>query len=142
MSIQKQWACRFKDGAPLIEDQESFEAQCHKYEGKQGYVSLKLYRKQKSNPQQRYYRGVFVKMLADHLGYDYDDMHSAISMEHLLVVPEDGSPPYVMSTQLADWTTDRWERYMAHLRRWALDKFGVVIPEPNEIDMDQVRYPF
>ena len=43
-------------------------------------------------------------------------------------------PEITRSTALGQWTTAEWEDYMDFLRRWAVEQFGIVIEEPNQVD--------
>ena len=94
-----------------------------------GEVIMKVTKKKKdrSNKQNRYYRGVVVKMLSDQLGYEAEEIHSILGQMFLLV---DGPYPFVRSTK--DLTTVEMEEFLARVRRWASVEHGMYIPNPNE----------
>lgn len=133
--IVHKWACRFEGGKPVLDDPSGFKREVAGLEGKRGFVSVHVGTRQKSNLQNRYYRGVVCKRLAEYWGCTNDEAHRAISHEHLVVEAQGERPAFVRSTRLSDWTTAAWEDYMSHLRRWALTEFGVYIEEPNEVDL-------
>lgn len=110
-----------------------FLKECKRLRGKKGYISIIPWRKIKTNEQNRYYRGVVVQRLADYWGLSNEDAHQAISNEHLRFTSDLGFS-LVKTTALNEWGTGEWEDYMSHLRQWAIEKHGVYIEEPNEID--------
>jgi len=135
--IQHKWACTFEDGAPVPDNPTGLKMECLGMEGKRGYVSVQLYRRTKSNEQNRYYRGVVVQRFADYWGCANEEAHGALSFEHLAVHSDNPEmPAYVKSTRLSEWDTGMWERYMDFLRRWGMEKFNIRIELPNEVDFD------
>ena len=42
------------------------------------------------------------------------------------------------STSLDEWSTSEWEEYMHFLRMWASSEHSIIIPEPNEVDLDSL----
>lgn len=129
--------CTFKGGKPILENPEIFGKDCQSLEGKTGYVVLKTGSRSKSNRQNKYYWGVVIPILGEYFGYEKEQMHSALCLQHLVVKNEIG-PYYIKSTRLSEWTTDEWEKYMDYLKRWSVETFGVYIPSPNEVDYSQV----
>lgn len=94
-------------------------------------VVVKPYRAQRSSQQNRYYHGVVVALLAEHCGYDHDDMHEALAMKFLRIedCPVTGAPRR-LRTPKAD--TKQFADYLDACIRLAAEH-GVVIPEPNEV---------
>lgn len=74
----------------------------------------------RSMSQNRYYHAVVIKLLAEHMGYRPDEMHTLIKQMF-----------HVAST--ASLETDAFERLLEDIRAWAATDFGVTIPLPNEI---------
>ena len=88
-----------------------------------------------SSQQNRYYRGVVVKMIADELGYlRPDDVHEALKLEFLRVEadPEHGKP-FAYGRSTTTLKTDEFEDYLERIRIWAASFCGLIIPKPNEI---------
>lgn len=100
--------------------------------GLQGPVEVIVRRLQKkrSKNQNAYYRGVVIKIFANHLGYFPDEMHEICRQKFLLI--EDGRFQYVRSTK--SLSTSEMEDYLAKIRMWAASEYSCYIPEPNEID--------
>ncbi len=129
----------FKDGKFIPDNPDQLKRDILSMDGKKGYLVCMPYKKMKSNQQQKYYFAVIVKMLGEYWGYSIEEAHQAISMEHLKYKLNDKALPLIKSTKLSEWSTDEWERYTEFLRIWAANTFGVVIPNPDEIDMSQIK---
>lgn len=82
-------------------------------------------RKQRSDPQNRYYWGVIVKAIADHTGHTKDEVHDGL--RHMFL--KDGW--VIKSTK--DLSTAEAEEYHANCRMWAAATFSLIIPLPNEV---------
>ncbi len=95
-------------------------------------ITIEEYKEKRSNPQNRYYWGVIVKILGNHFGYTQKETHSAIGQEFLLV-ERDGKPPFVRST--SDLDTQEFVEFNEQVKIWAVTYFGVVIPDPESVDI-------
>lgn len=105
-----------------------------RYEGRAVDVVVKLHREQSSDPQRRYYFGVIVATLAEFCGYDRDEMHAALKWKFLRYTDRlglDRVPSY------RELDTAAAERYHDDVRRWAVTEYGVNIPEPNEVPVEE-----
>ncbi len=103
-------------------------------------VIVRKQRAQRSNNQNNYYFGVVCKILGDYFGYTEDEMHEALKIHFLTKGACD--IPTVGST--AKMNTAEFEDYLTKIKRWAASEYGVIIPDPNEIDVPEVtpnRYP-
>ena len=89
-------------------------------------------RGKRSDPQNRYYWGMVIKILREHFGYTKNGMHDAIGIE-LRIEHHDNGPPTIEST--ANMDTKRFEEYLEEVRLWAYHKYQVSIPLPNEFDI-------
>ena len=90
--------------------------------------------KQKSNRQQRYYRGYVCQTIGQHLGYTAEEMHGIIQAAFFTYQKDDGTP-YIRSTALSGWTTKEWEEKIEEIIRWSAEEFGVVLLRPDEVDV-------
>jgi hypothetical protein len=81
--------------------------------------------KLRSNQQNRYLHGVFLKILSDELGYTLDEvkgiMKWAINKKYGMDLPHTSNA-----------TTKELEDWLARGREWASIELGIYIPEPNE----------
>jgi hypothetical protein len=92
---------------------------------------LRKRRTKRSSQANRYYFGVVVKILAEHCGYDPQEMHEALAFRFLRIedCPITGAPrrkhtPETDSTEFSE--------YVNHCIRLAAE-LGVVIPDANEV---------
>jgi len=69
----------------------------------------------------KYYWGVAVKTIADYLGYEPEEMHKALK-------------EYLNVESTAKMNTKEFKEYLERVRRFAAQKFGVVIPDPGMVD--------
>ena len=94
-------------------------------------VTIRKQRTQRSPQANRYYFGVVVPLIAEHCGYDKQEMHELLAMRYLRIEddPVTGSPrrkhtPETDTTEFTDYV-DACVRFAAEL--------GVVIPAPHEV---------
>ena len=102
---------------------------------KNGFIIVEKLFKQRSVQQNAYYWGVVIYELSGYTGFTSDEMHEALKWQFLRIHSERGDIDSVKST--TDLSTTEFEDYLEQIRIWAASEFGVVIPEPNEISMEQ-----
>jgi len=107
-----------------------------RYEGRAVDVVVKLHRAAMSSPQLKYWWAVPVAILAEHCGYDRDEMHVAIKYKFLRTVDQNGLE-VVPSIRSLD--TAAMARLIDDVRRWALTDLGVDVPAPNEVPLEQME---
>lgn len=119
------------DGKLRLDDRESFREHVATLAGQPVELSIRRKRSQRSTKANSYYWGVIVKLLAEHCGYDAQDMHEALAMKFLRIedcpitgVPRRKRTPHTDSQEFADYV-DACIRLAAEL--------GVVIPEPHAV---------
>ena len=101
------------------------------FRGKPVEIAIKEYRATRSSQANRYYFGVVVKLLAEHCGYDADDMHECLAMKFLRIEddPITGAP---RRRRTPKTNTAEFAAYVDACIRLAAE-LGVVIPQPNEV---------
>ena len=109
-----------------------FKREVKRLAGKRVDVTVKQHRNTRSSQANRYYWGVVIRLVADHCGYEPDEMHEALAFRFLRIEddPITGSPrrkrtPKTDTKEFADYV-DQCIRFGAEL--------GVVIPGPNEAE--------
>ena len=102
-------------------------------EGQKVEIVVRKRRSKRSGQQNRYYWGVVVKMLADKLGYEPEEMHYALRVK-FLGEEEDryGLKKIRSTTELS--TKEFIEVYTEPIKRWAAEFLCFRIPDPNEVD--------
>lgn len=121
-----------KDGKLKLESRDLFLMYVESFDGHEVQLTLKKKSKPRSNQQNRYYWGVVIKTLADHLGYTPDEMHDALRMKFL--IDRERQLPTIKSTTTLSTIT--FEEYMTSVRQWASQELDCYIPEPNEVDYE------
>lgn len=105
-------------------------------EGKPITMCVKLFRKQRSNPQNAYYWGVIIKMICDHCGYRGRDelqlIHDTLRAKFLTREGLFGVQVVLSTTALS---TVEFEEYQAKIRQWAAIALDLYIPEPHECEI-------
>jgi len=122
---------KVEKGKIFLKAPETFRSYKKTFEGKKIQVILRKYKTSRSLPQNNYYFGVVVKMLADEFGYSTQEMHDALKLEFLRKTG--GILETVRST--TDLTTTEFEMLLEKIRIWALTEHDVKIPLPNEIEI-------
>lgn len=126
---------KIKQGKCQFENADMFRRWCASLENKTVEVIVRKPLYQKSNKQNRYYRGVVVKLIAEECGYTTDRAHGELLELFFKVVPDDGGRAYIRSTALDNWDTVDWEEKMQEIRQWASEFLNLFIPLPNEVEM-------
>lgn len=94
-------------------------------------VVLRKTRSPRTCQQNKAYWGIIVKMLAEELGYEKDDIHYALR-EKFLSIKEEGELHIPRST--TDLSISEFNTFMADVRQWAAEFLNISIPEPNEVE--------
>lgn len=91
-------------------------------------ITIKPYKRKRSDQQNRFYWGVVVPILANHFGYTKDEMHDALRWEFLR--REGEGPTTARST--TSLTTVEFIAYIDSIVIWAATNYQIVIPDPYE----------
>lgn len=119
-------------GGLHAEDRPAFAGYLRTLAGQRVTLTVKKYRKARTSPQSRYYYGVCIAVLAEHLGYDRDELHEALAFKFLPLTGPDDPLPRRRST--ADLTTAEMTDYIETVRRFSATELDCYIPGPNEAE--------
>lgn len=99
--------------------------------GKHVEIIVRKERTQRTERQHRYYFGVVVPLIAEHCGYEKDEMHDLLAMRFLRMEddPITGSP---RRKHTPDTDTKEFSDYLDSCIRFGAE-LGVVIPEPGAV---------
>lgn len=128
--MQPKFIGHIQDGKLTLANRNSFANYLLTLNGKVE-LTVKKYHRNRSNEQNRYWWGVVVKILADHLGYDSQEMHDALKWEFLR---KDGPMPTVKGTSKLN--TKEFCELIERVQRWVAMTFQVYIPDPNEVGFE------
>lgn len=94
----------------------------------------------RSNPQNRYYWGVVISLIADHTGVDQMDLHEILKNKFLREVvcfqTKTGKQLEIVGRSTTELKTNEFEEYLAQVRAWAGAELGIAIPLPNEVEVN------
>uniref|UniRef100_A0A6M3M676 Uncharacterized protein n=1 Tax=viral metagenome TaxID=1070528 RepID=A0A6M3M676_9ZZZZ len=132
----KHYAIVNEKGKLELSNPDTFKQEVLKFAGKRVYVVVDEEKQNRSTPQNNYYWGVVVKMLADELGYIPNDMHKILADDHapkkiLKVAGKDK----VIAKSTTEMKTDEFETYLESIRRFASLELNCKIPLPNEVEV-------
>jgi len=129
------------EGNSFIELSDSSQKLLNAYHKKIGNKKIKMSisglteKKLRSVEQNNYYWGVVLDILAQHFGYigpgEKEDLHNELRSMFLVRIGKLGKPVVESTTRIS---TDIFEKYLEAIRTWALVKFQVRIPLPNEVE--------
>jgi len=92
------------------------------------FIHIKKYRKNSSQEQQNYMRGVVYRDLAEHTGYTKDEVHQIYGDRYLSYLKN--GVWFVKSTKSLN--TKEMEEYLSKVRQHASEFHKLYIPLPNE----------
>lgn len=118
-------------GRLQLQDRELFTRAVRQLAGARVEVTIRRAKTKRSLRQNAYYWGVVVVMLAEHLGYQTDEMHEALKFKFLRIAQDeiDGLPRVRSSASLS---TAEFNAYVENVVTWAGAEFGLNIPDPNQ----------
>lgn len=137
MNLQRLFAAEVTHAGKLRMSEAS-RAEMDRYlgslKGKLVEISVKESRRTRSNQANRFYWGVVVPIIAEHLGYTNDELHEALKYKFLRLDAECAAPdlPRVRSTATLD--VKEFGTYLETVITWAGSEFGLNIPAPGEVE--------
>lgn len=97
--------------------------------------------KGRSNNQNRYYRGVVVKIISEHTGFTPEEVHELLKYRFLrtyeTLSTKNGDKEFERTKSTTELTTSAFEIFMSDVRMWASIELGLYIPDPNEAEQYQ-----
>jgi hypothetical protein len=121
---------RIEQGRIGLERREDFAALIARLEGTEIDLRLSKHRNARSISQNAYYWAVVIPLLAEHCGYEDEEMHAALKWRFLQ--KHDGGPlPTVKST--ASLSTAEFTDYIERVRMLAAE-MGCSIPGPGQAE--------
>ena len=87
----------------------------------------------RSLPQNNYYWGVVLNYIGNQTGYEPEEVHENMKQEFLRDHEVQNFMYHIKST--TELTTEEFEDYLEHIRRWAAQFLELYIPLPNEVEV-------
>ncbi len=117
-----------RDGKVILWNREAFYKQVRALEGKRIEVDLDVHRDRRSDGQNRYFHGVVVPMISEHLGWEKEEIKEYLKQKFLLV--ERDGRQFCRPTSTLD-TKDMAE-FCDRCIRWAAIELELYIPDPGQ----------
>ena len=121
---------KIKNSKPIFGNPQAVINYLKLLEGKDAEVIIRVPKKGRSNPQNRYMWGVVYSLLSEVTGYTTEEIHDAMRM--LFLLDRDRKVPTLRSTTAL--TTVEMEEYLSKIRAWASMNLSCYVPAPNEVD--------
>lgn len=125
------------EGRLHLGDREAFDKWTATLEGKPVVVSVKQHRATRSNPANAYFHGVLLPMIADASEHTPAEVKDALKVKFLTTYAPDGFP---IVKRTRDLDTKQFAEFVDQCRLFALDYYGVDIPEPNAAVQPEYAY--
>ena len=100
-------------------------------------IIIRKFKTQRTNPQSNYYFGVVVTILADHFGYDKEDMHDELKLMFNPIRSKINPNRTIGGTTTKMDTVEFFSdenSYVERIKRWAATDHGIFIPDPKRVD--------
>lgn len=135
MTISASFVGRVEKGKFLPESPKAFKEAFYPFEKKRVLLSLRKYQEKRSNPQNRYYFGVVVKIIGLFIGEaDPEAVHDMLKNQFNYEIKVVGGKEIRVPQSTADLDTDAFAQYIERIRAWASEWLGLYIPDPNECE--------
>jgi hypothetical protein len=131
-----------ENGKFVPNSKEYFKKAFESYEGKIIELSLKVWHKKRTNPQNSYYWGVVIELIKNYINdlgndFDSDTIHELLRSLFLkttkeIVNKESGevkSIDFIQST--TKLSTIEFENYLESCKRYAAEQFDLIIPDAD-----------
>jgi hypothetical protein len=124
-----------KDGKPWLSpaQRKIIDAKFRQMEGKDVRITVSKAERPRSNPQNRFYWGCVLTMIAAETGHTTEELHEAFKA---MLLPRCQVTVAGREVEIAKSTTDlstgEMEDYLERVRAFAATELGMTIPLPNE----------
>jgi len=128
MNPIKRWKAKILNGKLTLKSTKLWNKNLKTLEGKEVEVCIQKWRKKRTTPQNKYYWGVVIPLIAQYCGYDDQEAHEALKFKFLR---KKGIIPTVTSTTKLD--TVEFMDYLEKVKRFASEELKIVIPDPEDL---------
>lgn len=97
---------------------------------------IKKHRRKRTIPQNSYYWGIVLDLIAESTGYTTEELHEFFKRLYLKKIITIGGVDYEVSESTKKLNTDQFSKYIEKIKRFAEIKLSLRIPDPNEIDYE------
>lgn len=126
------------DGVVRLDARDLFHRYLKTLANKPIQLVVKVLTRQRSNNQNRWYWGCIVPAIAEHCGYqphEHEALHDELVRKFLGLRPDPNPLGLRVSTSDPDFSTADFAEYCEQVRIWAATDLGVVIPDPEQVEV-------
>ena len=109
--------------------------------GEEVQFTIEKKKKQRTNQQNRYYRGVVIKMLAEYFGYGPEEIEELHHQLRVKFLPRYQKGPFEFTKSTTMLSTTEMIDYTENIRRWAAKEYKLNIPDPNQVEFGESSAP-
>ena len=102
-------------------------------------VTFKKHRKARSNQQNKYLWGVVYELIAKEIGEHPETVHELMKYKFLRTTKEVNGEELTYCESTADLSTDDFGQYIEKIKDWALHFLNITIPEPNQVELENIN---
>lgn len=124
-------------GRLVFNNPDAFEKYLLRLNDKSVDVVVRLPRKDRSIDENAYYWKVVVGLISEHTGYTPDEVHEFLKLKFLSKIIVMAGKDERIPRSSTSLSTLEWEKWMTEIREWAAQELSLVIPEPNQIEVEQ-----
>lgn len=138
MSYTARHAGRVNDkGELVLADAMAWRAAVARHRGKDVWVTVVRQQHNRTMPQNRYYHGVVVDMIAGYIGESREDTHELLKAKFLparSIELLDGQG-LTMPPSTRGLNVEQFSAYVEQVRVWAAQFLGLSIPDANQVEV-------
>jgi hypothetical protein len=123
---------KVEKGKIFLDSPGAFKALLARFEGKQIAVRVTKHHLARSLSQNAYLWGVVYPLLAEHCGYELEEVHEALKFRFLRD-RQNETPGLVRVGSTARLSTAEFTEYIEQCRHLAAE-LGIVIPDPSAVE--------
>lgn len=127
---------KVNNGKVEFEKEFEFRMYLQKFEGREIEFVLGPIKRGRTNPQNNWYWGVLVAMIADEMGVLPDQAHEMLKWKFLKVGVEYKGKRYEVAKSSANLSTKEFGDFCDRIRDWASQELNLYIPAPDEVILE------
>ena len=100
---------KVENGKLTIDDYDGYSSWLYGLDGKEVSIVVDTWKKNRSDNENRYYRGVAIKLISEHTGYSDDEVHELLKSmflkDHLIIEAKNGKERHTIVKSTTRLTT-------------------------------------
>lgn len=131
MSLSPIFAGFVENGKLKLKEPEAFRKFISNLAGDVEVV-VKKFVPHRSKNQNKYYWGVVLKMISNHLGFFPEEVHESLKMKFLRIQ----ETPIQIARSTNSLTTAEMADYIAQIQMWAASELSLTIPQAHQVEYE------